>query len=68
MRELYTEEVLELTELADLLQHPEKYGCKISFKRGRRAEASRIIESAVASIARLPKRPYPVDSKNWGSA
>ena len=63
MRELYGDEVLELIQLADLLQHPGKYGC--TFDRGTNPEAARIIDTALASILSLPRRPYPVGPGKW---
>lgn len=63
MRELYGDEVLELMQLADLLQDPEKYGCIID--RGTNPEAARIIETGIADILSLPNRPYPVGPGEW---
>jgi hypothetical protein len=48
---LYGDEVDDLLKLADLLQHPEKFGCTLD--RGTNPEASRIIDAAVADILDL---------------
>jgi hypothetical protein len=54
MRELYGDEVLELLKLADLLQHPEAYGCTID--RGDRPEVGQIIDTGAAILMELKDR------------
>lgn len=56
MRELYGEEVDELFRLADLLAHPERYGCKLD--RGDRPEAAAILDTGIQIIETLRQRRY----------
>ena len=61
MRPLYTDEVVELEQFLDLIEHPEKYGCR--FDTGDpstyQERAGHIIEPALATIRSLRTRKVP---------
>ena len=54
MRELYGDQILELQELAGLLQHPENFGC--TFDRDRSSKAMQIADSVLSATPTSPKR------------
>ncbi len=58
MRPLYNDEVLELEALLDVIEHPEKYGCR--FDRGDpktyQERAGNTVDQAAATIRSLRDR------------
>ena len=61
MKPLYSDEVLELEALLDVIENPEKYGCR--FEQGEPAtyqdRAGAIIDTAAATIRSLRTRKVP---------